>query len=143
MFDRKAWQKEYNRKRYLEAKSNPEKWAKLIEQAHKWKKEHRKERLESDKRYRDKLRNDILIHYGGNPPTCACCGEQEIKFLGLDHINGNGTQERKRLRHFGDSLYAWLRKHDYPKGYQVLCHNCNLAKGFYGRCPHLNRISDD
>jgi hypothetical protein len=22
------------------------------------------------------------------------------------------------------------------KGYRVLCHNCNLARGFYGYCPH-------
>jgi hypothetical protein len=25
----------------------------------------------------------------------------------------------------------------YPKDrYQLLCHNCNMAKGFYGLCPH-------
>ena len=29
--------------------------------------------------------------------------------------------------------YPWEK---YPPGYQVLCHNCNLAKGFYGSCPH-------
>jgi hypothetical protein len=25
---------------------------------------------------------------------------------------------------------------EFPDGFQVLCHNCNLAKGYYGECPH-------
>lgn len=38
----------------------------------------------------------------------------------------------KRKEYFRE----WQRKNNYPKGFQVLCHNCNLAKGFYGKCPH-------
>ena len=33
-------------------------------------------------------------------------------------------------------LSVWMIKNNFPKGFQVLCHNCNLAKGFYGKCPH-------
>ena len=29
-------------------------------------------------------------------------------------------------------------KNYYPKNLQILCHNCNMAKGFYGECPHYN-----
>jgi len=32
----------------------------------------------------------------------------------------------------------WLRKYNYPKGFQVLCHNCNMAKRF-GVCPHKEK----
>jgi hypothetical protein len=30
----------------------------------------------------------------------------------------------------------WLRKNGFPKGFRVLCHNCNFAHGHYGYCPH-------
>jgi hypothetical protein len=33
-------------------------------------------------------------------------------------------------------LYHYLRKHNYPPGFRVLCHNCNMAFGHFGRCPH-------
>src|SRR5262245_31945117 len=34
------------------------------------------------------LRVLALEHYGGSPPRCACCGEQDAGFLTLDHIDG-------------------------------------------------------
>lgn len=84
------------------------------------------------KRSRD-LRLKALQAYGGTPPKCACCGEKEIKFLSIDHINGGGNYERKKLSRW---VNQWLKTNNYPKGYQVLCFNCNLAKGFYKKCPH-------
>jgi hypothetical protein len=36
----------------------------------------------------------------------------------------------------GVRFYSWLRRNNYPEGYQVLCFNCNIAKGLYGVCPH-------
>lgn len=35
-----------------------------------------------------------------------------------------------------ENIPWWLRRNNYPNGFQVLCHNCNMAKGFYGKCPH-------
>jgi len=32
-------------------------------------------------------------------------------------------------------MYRWLKKQGYPKGYQVLCFNCNFASA-WGVCPH-------
>ena len=84
-------------------------------------------------RFHAKLRKEVLDAYGSE---CWCCGEDEIKFLSIDHKLGGGVQHRKKLTEDGTTLYLWLRKNKFPKGYQVLCHNCNLAKGFYGSCPH-------
>ena len=66
--------------------------------------------------------------YGG--PRCNCCGEEEVKFLTLDHING--LEGKPRTAH----IASWLAQNNYPEGYQVLCYNCNCAKGFFGMCPH-------
>jgi hypothetical protein len=72
----------------------------------------------------------VLKHYGNK---CNCCGETEIKFLAIDHINNDGYLER---RNRSPNLAARIVAAGYPKTYQILCHNCNGAKGFYGKCPH-------
>ncbi len=28
----------------------------------------------------------------------------------------------------GDNFLAWIIKNNFPKGFQILCHNCNHAK---------------
>lgn len=71
-----------------------------------------------------------LNAYGGK---CDCCPEIEPKFLAIDHTNGDGNKHRKT---FTSTIYAWLRKHNYPPGFRVLCHNCNMAIAFWGVCPH-------
>lgn len=79
------------------------------------------------------LRITVLIHYGGDPPRCACCQARELEFLGLDHINGGGRQHRKTIK---KRWWDWLRSQGFPPGFRVLCHNCNQALGVYGYCPH-------
>lgn len=71
--------------------------------------------------------------YGG--PVCFCCGEHEEKFLSIDHINGDGGKHRKQ-QGSGAILYAWLARHHFPTGFQVLCMNCNWGRRFTGICPH-------
>ncbi len=95
-------------------------------------------KIRGKKRHRE-LRNKILIHYGGNPPKCACCKENYIEFLGVDHINGDGAKERKEFKRRGVNFYRYLIKNNYPKGYRILCHNCNMSFGLYGYCPHQKR----
>lgn len=85
------------------------------------------------KEYNRKIRKMAIDAYGGK---CNCCGETTHEFLGIDHINGGGSKHRRELVNQGTTVYLWLKKNQYPLGYQVLCHNCNLAKGFYGKCPH-------
>jgi len=87
-------------------------------------------------RYRVKLRKDVLIHYGGEVPKCACCGENRDEFLCLDHINGGGNEHRRKIGEGGQRTYMWVRKNHYPEGFRVLCLNCNGSLGSYGYCPH-------
>lgn len=89
------------------------------------------------KAYALRLRDKCLVVYGGEFPCCACCGETEKKFLAIDHINGGGTAHRRQIKCFGSSMYEWLKRNGFPKGFQLLCHNCNSAKAYYGKCPHI------
>lgn len=77
-----------------------------------------------------KYKTDCINHYGGK---CICCGETELVFLCIDHINGGGVAHRKEI---GMKIHRWLRQKGYPAGYQVLCANCNLGKMILGICPH-------
>jgi len=88
------------------------------------------------KKYYNKLKTDLFYHYGN---ACICCRETEPMFLTVDHINNDGAQHRKTLGGTGSGghLYSWLRQNNYPKGFQILCWNCNWAKG-QGGCPHQN-----
>lgn len=82
-----------------------------------------------------KLKEETFNAYGGR--VCRCCGEIEPKFLTIDHVEGGGNIHRKSLGSTGGKdFYSWLRQEGFPKGYQVLCFNCNLSKGHYGVCPH-------
>lgn len=86
---------------------------------------------------RRRFRIEMVNAYGGK---CVCCGETEIQFLSLDHINGGGEAERKKF--FGPSgVLAYLKSRGWPTDkYQILCHNCNMSKGFYGECPHMRKL---
>jgi hypothetical protein len=89
------------------------------------------------KKYRLKLRMDALEYYSKGKPKCNCCGESTLQFLCIDHINNDGNKHRRDIGYTGgDSVIKWLRKNDYPEGFQVLCYNCNMAKSFYAACPH-------
>lgn len=90
---------------------------------------------QSIKRRRNKLRMDALTHYGGNPPRCVCCNEDIIEFLCIDHIKGKGCAMRK-VDPNQHNIYQWLKSHGYPKGFRVLCHNCNHATQRGKTCPH-------
>jgi len=83
--------------------------------------------------YKWRLRLNIIEGYGGK---CELCGEDNPHSLTIDHIDGNGSEERKD---FPDSckLYKKLRDENYPKdNYRLLCYNCNCALGF-------NRITEE
>lgn len=82
-------------------------------------------------------RERLLAHLGGK---CACCGERTFEFLALDHVNGNGAEER-RLTHQRNIVRKILNTTPPPADYRLLCHNCNLAYGFYGYCPHVRETT--
>lgn len=101
---------------------------------------HCKECLKPIKQLKNKearwnLRKQVLLAYGAK---CICCGESELKFLAIDHIHNDGAKERKTV--CSRDMLKFLIKNNYPKDrYQLLCHNCNMAKGFYGSCPHQSQ----
>ena len=90
--------------------------------------------------YALRIKQEIMKHYGGK---CSCCGEDRIEFLTIDHLEGSGRKHRKNvfksnyeLLGAGLRFYLWLKRNNYPNGFQVLCYNCNCSRGFYGYCPH-------
>ena len=65
---------------------------------------------------------------------CACCGETTYEFLSFDHIkNGKGNPCNKSDK--GVNLHISILK-GRRENIQILCHNCNCSKGYYGCCPH-------
>jgi hypothetical protein len=89
------------------------------------------------KNYRDEFKEKIINYYG---KVCRCCGESNIKFLEIDHIDGGGNQHQQQLKSKGTTFYRWLWKNKPEKGFQVLCSNCN--RGRYrngGICPHQDK----
>ena len=96
-------------------------------------------------RKRSRVKDAVFGAYGGY--RCACCGEMERAFLTLDHMSNDGAAMRREtfgLRTYaGYRTYAWLLKHSFPVGYQVLCMNCNHGKRMNdGVCPHQARRND-
>ncbi len=81
-----------------------------------------------------KRKIETFNHYGGC--ICNCCKEKELSFLSIDHINNDGAIERRKIGAQANMFYCWLKKNNYPSGFQVLCSNYNKAKWRYGQCPH-------
>jgi|TARA_B110000238_G_C15910674_1_gene346110 hypothetical protein len=116
------------------------------------------ERTANQKKNRDKPeskenRLKVLQYYSkrlskSNIPCCNCCGlNSHIEFLTVDHIAGrqemDSEPELKKLKYMsklsGTALVIWIIKNNFPKGFQILCHNCNQTKGYYGQCPLENK----
>ena len=95
--------------------------------------------LKQSRQARYEIRLAALVYYStGDIPECTCCGETEVKFLGIDHIDGGGTKHRQATK--SKYMMHWLKTQGYPDGFQTLCHNCNMAKGFYGVCQHKEKL---
>ena len=100
-----------------------------------WRRKNRKKANKASKKakkkYEAKAKKLVFEHYG---KKCACCGEENIIFLSMDHINGGGTKHRKET---GMKTSVWLFKNNFPDGFQTLCFNCNWGKHINGGiCPH-------
>jgi hypothetical protein len=79
----------------------------------------------------------VFKAYGGY--RCVCCNETEPLFLSIDHIYNDGNEMRKKGVHAkgGTSFYQWIKRHNFPPGFQILCMNCNTGKHRNGGvCPH-------
>lgn len=104
-----------------------------------WRRKNRKKFLAKQKENYQAVRLEVLTYYSGGTPKCACCGEDKLYFLSIDHIKGNGSEHRRKIdpkkKMGGNGFVYWLKKNKYPKGYQILCYNCNFAKRQNKVCP--------
>jgi len=87
-----------------------------------------------ENRYSRKLKQDVMEVYCKGKARCQCCGFDNIDGLSIDHINEVKNFIRPNLH--SKELHKYLKRNIYPKGFQVLCINCNSAKGKLGKCPH-------
>jgi hypothetical protein len=127
------------------AKDNPER-IKEIQHKHRntdeFRKRHAKEMRTYLKKYIPQLQREVLTHYGNGKLACVCCDQEGLLFLTIDHMNGRKQYEKKNHKYRGWMLKMYLRKHNYPKGYQTLCWNCNGARSLNGGvCPHKTNQS--
>lgn len=90
------------------------------------------------------MRSKPPIRISKGSTICIQCGKdkkvgfrQKAFLCNACYLRKNRLVVRRRVLDHYD-LYAWLHANKYPDGFQVLCHNCNMAKGFYSRCPHNN-----
>jgi hypothetical protein len=81
----------------------------------------------SKRRLYRKRRLQCIEAYGG---VCQCCGETNWAFLEFDHVDNDGAEHRNI------DMMRWMIQNNFPKSIQLLCSNCNKAKGLYGECPH-------
>ena len=81
-----------------------------------------------------KIRHELLMYLGG---VCVHCGyNKDWRGLVLDHIHGDGKEDRKRV---GGRIYRYYIKHreEAVQRLQVLCAGCNLVKSIVNK--EINR----
>lgn len=91
----------------------------------------------NNKRRHYEAKIKVLYYYSNGTMKCQCpgCEVSHIEFLSIDHVNGGGQKDRESFKG-ARTFYEYLVKNNYPEGLLTLCYNCNLAKGFFGQCPH-------
>lgn len=103
------------------------------EQANEYGKKNYPKYKESKREYQrnltNKYKNQFLEMYGG---SCSCCGESINDFLTIEHKHG----QQKISRRTGLAAYRDAVQEYRPDLYEVLCWNCNCARGKLGYCPH-------
>ena len=71
---------------------------------------------------------------------CECCGETQRDMLTLDHINGDGAEQRRENKgKAGKMLAVHLRARGWPDQHlRVLCQSCNMSARYShtGTCSH-------
>jgi len=151
-----AWKEDrkQNPKKWFEIRKkfrerNPEHVKDLRNQNYAKHKEKNRPRLNkrgTERRRKRKL--EVYSHYSNGVPKCACCGVNGIEFLTVDHIitklemgkDPKMIEKRFRAKLKGDALNLWLVTNNFPKGFQILCWNCNFAKGVFDECPHKRKL---
>jgi len=83
-------------------------------------------RLSGKKRH-DNLKHEVYTKLGYK---CNICGESDAIVLQIDHIDNDGSKDRKRFKNM-PSFYEHILANS-PR-VQLLCCNCNWRKEYYRR----------
>jgi len=153
--NRKSYAKHKEKRRVYKAKYNAENKHKISARSHKYYEEHKDDlniksnnyyathkneahnqnvnyrkthKTEIEKHQLD-IKIEVLTHYGNGKCACVKCGFDNTKALSIDHINGHGNTHRRNSNLSGGlEMYRWLKKNNFPEGYQTLCMNCQMIK---------------
>jgi hypothetical protein len=81
---------------------------------------------ETHKAYWIRLADKVYARLGNH---CMRCGFDDRRALQIDHINGGGVEEHKKMNHnrFLNHLLE-ISEEELFSNYQVLCANCNWIK---------------
>ncbi len=105
------------------------------------------DRRQSRKR-RLRIKIACLIGYSKDGvPKCSCCGESDLRFLTLDHVNGGGREHKEKTTggNCSTAYYLFLKKRGFPQNppLTILCFNCNCGRQVNGgTCPHKDYRTD-
>ena len=166
--ERKAKQKEYESRPEVKAmrkeyEASPERTVKKKQRSSTPEAKAKKKEYASRPEVRAKIKNTrdfnrlkILQYYSKELsksviPCCNCCGlNGHIDFLDIDHIAGQKQMDSElelvklgySSKKHGTSLMKFILDNNFPKGFQILCKNCNVAKGMKrnnNKCPMENK----
>lgn len=131
MNNTKAYNKAYYQKNKEKINATSCKW--YYEHKESWNKyikQYRETNLDNWKmmvvRSLTKLKTEVLSYYGNGKCSCVRCGYMDIRALSIDHIDDSGHKHRREGKI--QNIYRWLRKNNFPEGYQTLCMNCQFIK---------------
>lgn len=102
----------------------------------KWKEENADKHRKWMSQYASRKREEVIRGYGG---CCSGCGENEARFLTIDHVNDDGAEDRRTTKS-GVATYLKIIREGYPPRYQVLCASCNQKKRMlycFSRAPRV------
>ncbi len=86
--------------------------------------EYNKYHREYSRKHRKEKRLELFEFLGNQ---CVKCGFSNWRALQIDHINGNGCDDR--VREIGYLKY-YKKVKENPMTYQLLCANCNWIKKY-------------
>ena len=112
--------------------------AKVRDNNRKFYKQYREKRVAAMREKQWRTRVQCLQAYSPGKLACACCEEDTLEFLTLDHVKDRKRDGGVRVGgdRSGQTLISWLIRMNFPPGFQVLCYNCNCSRSKYDRCPH-------
>ena len=102
----------------------------IQERTRQWREDNESLLREKAKAKRDSINEQVIALLGG---VCTLCGIADKDLLTIDHVNGDGNQDRKLVA--SQSLKLRLFKGTRSTaGLRLLCHSCNISA--YVRNPH-------